>query len=417
MNNLSRRSIIAGVVAGGAATVGAHANAAGVFGNPDQPPQGAVNTHGPASALNPGPQNRTLSGQFPSVLEPFPTDVGDMPLFWASFNNAPRRIQDGGWARQVTQADFAIATEISGVNMRLDAGGLRELHWHQAAEWGYVTNGGCRVTVIDTQGRAYVADTHEGDLWYFPAGYPHSLQGLGPDGCEFLLAFDNGKQSEFNTLLVTDWLIHTPPDVLALNFGVPAETFSHMALHDLWIFQGPMPGPLASDQEAVAGPNGAPPNPFTYSLRAGPARRTGGGTVQVADSANFKASTTVAAALVTVHPGGMREMHWHPNADEWQYYITGSAQMTVFNTGPAAVTNNFNPGDVGYIKRNHGHYIKNIGATDLVFLEIFRSSSYQDISLSDWLTHTPPALVAAHFNVSRQDIAEWPNDRPEIMPA
>jgi oxalate decarboxylase len=138
-----------------------------------------------------------------------------MPMFWASFNNSPRRIQNGGWARQVTQADFAIAETISGVNMRLTAGGIRELHWHLAAEWGFMSNGNCRVTVLDEVGRAYVADVKEGDLWYFPAGLPHSLQGLGPDGCEFILAFDDGKATEFNTLLLTDWLAHTPPEILA----------------------------------------------------------------------------------------------------------------------------------------------------------------------------------------------------------
>ncbi len=418
MSILSRRSILAGAAAGGVATIAATANAAAVFGNPDEPPQGLLNTKAnPASALNPGPQNQTLAGQFPAVISPFPTDVGDMPLFWASFNNAPRRIQNGGWARQVTEADFEIATEVSGVNMRLDAGGLRELHWHQAAEWGFVTNGGCRITVLDTQGRAYVADTREGDLWYFPAGYPHSLQGLGPDGCEFLLAFDNGKQSEYNTLLVTDWMIHTPPDVLAANFGVPAETFSKMAMHDLWIFQGPTPGPLAADQEAVKGSKGAPPNPFTYSLGGGPfVRQNKGGTVQIADSSNFKASTTIAAALVTLHPGALREMHWHPNADEWQYYVKGTAQMTVFNTGPAAVTNNFNPGDIGYVKRNFGHYIKNVGNTDLVFLEIFKADAYQDVSLSDWLTHTPLEMVAATFNIDPSVIAKFPQSGPDVMP-
>jgi oxalate decarboxylase len=301
--------------------------------------------------------------------------------------------------------------------MRLNAGGVRELHWHQAAEWGFMTYGNCRVTVIDPQGRAYVADTTEGDLWYFPVGYPHSLQGLGPDGCEFLLAFDNGKQSEFNTLLVTDWIAHTPPDVLAANFGVPAEKFSKIFTHDLWIFQSSVPGPLAADQEAVKSPNGPPPNPFTYSLSRGPiARQTTGGMAQIADSHNFKASTTIAAALVTVHPGGMREMHWHPNADEWQYYVKGSAQMTAFNTGPKAVTNNFNSGDIGYVPANFGHYVKNVGDTDLVFLEIFKTDTYQDISLSDWLTHTPPAMVAAHFNLSPQDIAEFPNNSPVVVP-
>ena len=97
------------------------------------------------------------------------------------------------------------------MNMRLSAGGIRELHWHVAAEWGYMTYGHCRVTVLDERGRAYVEDVAEGDLWYFPAGQPHSLQGLGPDGCEFLIIFDDGKASEFNTLLLTDMFSHTPP--------------------------------------------------------------------------------------------------------------------------------------------------------------------------------------------------------------
>jgi oxalate decarboxylase len=68
----------------------------------------------------------------------------------------------------VTVDDFAISNEISGVNMRLTAGGIRELHWHQAAEWAIMTYGTCRVTVLDTEGRPYVADVKEGDLWYFP---------------------------------------------------------------------------------------------------------------------------------------------------------------------------------------------------------------------------------------------------------
>ena len=271
--------------------------------------------------------------------------------------------------------------------------------------------------MLDPQGRAYVADVKQGDLWYFPVGYPHSLQGLGPDGAEFILAFDKGEQSEYNTLLVTDWMAHTPPDVLAQNFGVPAETFSKTPLHDLWIYQGELPGPLAADQDAVKGPQGLPPNPFTFSLASGPvARQAKGGMVQIADSHNFKASTTVAAALVTLRPGGLREMHWHPNADEWQYYVKGSAQMTVFNTGPKAITNNFKAGDIGYIKANFGHYIKNVGDTDLVFLEIFKASSYKEISLSDWLAHTPPAMVAAHFNVSLADVAKFPNNIPDVLP-
>jgi oxalate decarboxylase len=417
MESVSRRGVLAAAAAGTVVTAAAGASAQ-TFGNPDRPPQGAVNTTGnPASATDPGPQNPPLASQFPDAFSPPATDVGDMPMFWASFNNAPRRIQNGGWARQVTQADFQIAEEISGVDMRLARGAIRELHWHQAAEWGFVTKGAVRVTTIDTAGRSNVEDVGEGGIWYFPTGLPHSLQGIGEDGSEFLLAFDNGRQSEYNTLLLSDWLAHTPPDILAQNFGVPADAFSKIPLNQLYIFPGPMPGPLAEEQAQAAGAAGKMPNPSTFAFSSmPPTRKTAGGEVRIVDSRNFKASVTIAAALVTVHPGGLREMHWHPNADEWQYYIAGQASMTVFNTGPKAVTQNFKPGDIGYVKKSLGHYVRNTGGSDLVFLEIFRSDRFEDVSLSDWLTHTPRALVAQHLNMDPAVIARFPSNKPVIMP-
>lgn len=413
----SRRNILAATAASGSAAVAATARAAS-FGNPDEPPEGAINTQGnSASVSDPGPHDPTLTNEFPGAFSPPATDVGDLPLFWASFNNAPRRIQNGGWARQVTQADFQISEEISGVNMRLTHGGIRELHWHQAAEWAYVTYGTCRITTIDVSGRASVEDVHEGGLWYFPAGLPHSLQGIGPDGCEFILCFDNGRQSEYNTLLVTDWVAHTRPDDLALNFGVPAETFSKIPLHDLYIFQGQMPGPLGTDVKQAQGDAGPMSLPSSFALNeVAPTQPTKGGWVKVADSSTFKASKTIAAGLATIHPGGMRSMHWHPNADEWQSYIAGTGELTVFNTGPNVASNNFHAGDIGYVKRNFGHYIRNTGNTDLVYLEVFRSSYYAEVSLSDWLAHTPPELVAQHFNIDPAVIAQWPHNKPPVMP-
>jgi oxalate decarboxylase len=195
-----------------------------------------------------------------------------------------------------------------------------------------MTYGQCRVTVLDEKGRASVQDVKEGDLWFFPAGQPHSLQGIGRDGCEFLIVFDDGHASEFNTLLVTDWIAHTPPEVLALNFGVPADTFKSTPLSDLWIFQGKEPGSLAADQAAARSAE-APPLPVTFSLMdATPLHSNASGNVRVADSTTFKSSKTIAAAIETIKPGGLREMHWHPNADEWQYWIKGQGRVQVFNT-------------------------------------------------------------------------------------
>jgi len=382
------------------------------------PQQGAINgLKNPANISDPGPNNPALSNQFPGAFLPPATDVGELPLFWATFNNAPRRIQDGGWARQVTQFDFQISEQIAGVNMRLTRGGIRELHWHLDAEWAYVTSGVCRITTIDGQGRANVEDVAEGGLWYFPPGLPHSLQGIGPDGCEFIICFDDGKASEFNTLLLTDWMAHTQSEALAMNFGVPADTFAKIPLHDLYIFQGELPGPIEPGRVEAQGSLGAPELSSTFRLAdLPPVKKTRGGEVRIADSTNFKIATKVAAAHVTIHPGGMREMHWHQNADEWLYVIAGQGELTIFNTGPNVVTQNFNPGDIGYIKRAYGHFIRNTGSTDLVYLEVFRAGQVQDVSLSEWLTHTPRAMVAQHLNVGPDVIAKFPSDKPTVLP-
>ncbi|PPF09572.1 cupin [Rathayibacter sp. AY1F6] len=362
-----------------------------------------------------GPQNRVLEGLFPNQIAAPATDISTQPFFWSSFNISPRRVQRGGWARELTQADFAISNEIAGVNMYLEAGGIRELHWHQSAEWALMTKGNCRITTLSRTGRPSVDDVQEGDLWYFPPGLPHSLQGLGPDGAEFVLAFDDGEQSESNTLLLTDWFAHTPPDVLAKNFGVAQEVFRDIPLHDLWIFPGDVPGDLQADRAAAGVQDGDEAVIFRLS-RSEPVYQNSGGRIQIADSTNFPASRTVSAALTTVEPGSMRELHWHPNADEWQYYLRGSARMTVFNTGPHANTTDFHAGDVGVVRRNFGHYVENTGDDTLVYIETFKSSRYEEVSLAQWLSHLPPSLVAQHLNIPEEVLATFPPGTQGITP-
>jgi oxalate decarboxylase len=416
MIDLLRRKFMVGAATSAAALGVATTAGAASFGNPDSPPEGRINARSRSSLTDPGPQNPALAKQFPSFQDPPATDVNGMPIFWASFNNAHKRIQDGGWAREVTQADFAISKDIAGVNMRLARNGIRELHWHQQAEWAIMLAGECRTTVLDEEARPQVADVKTGDLWYFPPGLPHSLQGLGDDGAEFLLAFDNGQSTEFDTLMVTDWMAHTPPDVLAMNFGVPAQSFKDIPLNNLWIFQGQDPGTLAAAQRASQSERGTPPHPFVFSTSTWTtARQNKAGLIQVVDSRTFNVSKTVAAAKVTVKPGAMRELHWHPNADEWQYYLQGEARMTVFDAGPKAQTADFRPGDIGYVKKSLGHYIQNTGKTDLVFLEIFKSDRYAEVSLSQWLRHSPPELVMNHLKISRDTLAALGSGRADAI--
>src|SRR5258708_20541084 len=119
MTDLSRRKMLIGAAAS-AAAIGVTATArAASFGNPDHPAEGAINAKSPSSLTDPGPKNPALASQFPSTQSPPPTDVNGMPEFWASFNNAPKRIQNGGWAREVTQDDFALSADIFRHHLRL----------------------------------------------------------------------------------------------------------------------------------------------------------------------------------------------------------------------------------------------------------------------------------------------------------
>src|SRR5213593_3509075 len=372
---------------------------------------------GDRSRSDPGPGNPELDGQNPDSMWPPATDSKSLvPTFKYPFSFANKRTYEGGWSREVTVRELPVSKSMAGVNMRLTAGGVRELHWHTSAEWAIMLYGTARITAIDSNGKSFVADVAKNDLWYFPSGIPHSIQGLDPDGAEFMLVFDDGNFSEAETVLLSDSMAHLPGEVLSKNFGVAEQALQNLPKQELFIFQTEVPGSIEADQKTAAGAHGKSPRDFAFRTMEMPTtKRTKGGEVRIVDSSKFKVSTTVAMAMVTVRPGGLRELHWHPNADEWQYYISGKGRMTVVSTGNRARTMDFQAGDVGYVEKTLLHYIENTGDTDLVFLEMFKSSFYEDLSLSEWLSHTPPELVMAHLNIDKATFAAIPKDELVIV--
>jgi len=353
--------------------------------------------HHLVNELEPQPKNAALDAENPSSTFSPETDSGGQQPFKYPFSFAHKRIEGGGWTRQVTVRDLPMSKKMAGVQMRLIKGGVRELHWHVGAEWAFMISGSARITAVDQKGRGFVEDVNEGDLWVFPGGIPHSIQGLGPDGAMFLLVFDDGNFNEFETFLLTDWLHHTMPEVLAKNFEVPESTFAKIPPKELFIFERALPRPLEEEKRAVEAGTGTVPNSFAFFTgKMAPTKVTKGGEVKIIDSTNFPASN-IAAAIVTLKPGGLRELHWHPNEDEWQYYVKGSGRMTVFAAGGRARTMDFQAGDVGYIDRSAPHFVENTGDEDLVFLEVFPTPEYEDISLAEWLAHTPSRLVDQHL--------------------
>jgi oxalate decarboxylase len=361
-----------------------------------------------------GPRNVPLERENPDQLASPYTDSGTIPNLKFSFAAARNRLLAGGWAREVTARELPVATELAGVNMRLKPGGIREMHWHKEAEWAYMLAGRARITAVDEQGRTFIDDVGVGDLWNFPSVIPHSIQGL-EDGCEFLLVFDSGNFSENETFLITDLFTHIPREVLAKNFGVAEAAFANLPAdieHERYIFPGKVPGPIASD--TVRSKAGTVPHTFSHRMMAQTPIVTDGGWVRITDSTKFPAATTIAAALVNVEPGAMRELHWHAK-DEWQYYISGRARMTVFASGGKARTFDYQAGDVGYVPFSMAHYVENLGDEPLLFLEMFRSPRFMDVSLSQWMGLTPPELVQAHLNFDRATMAALRKDKPIIV--
>src|SRR5216683_2945052 len=243
-----------------------------------------------------GPRNVPLERENPDLLASPSTDAGTIPNLKFSFAAARNRLTDGGWAREITVRELPVATSLAGVNMRLKPGGIRELHWHKEAEWAYMLAGRARITAVDEQGRTFIDDVGEGDLWNFPSVIPHSIQGL-EEGCEFLLVFDNGSFSENETFLITDLFKHTPRDVLAKNFGVPEAAFANIPIdveHERYIFSGKVPGPMSAD--VVQSGAGIVPQTFSHHMMAQEPIKAAGGWVRITDSSNFPAATTIAAA-------------------------------------------------------------------------------------------------------------------------
>src|SRR5580658_5498922 len=253
------------------------------------------------SSSDPGQENKPLLDENPNSNNPPPTDHGDLVPLWYSFDLVKKRVEEGGWTHEVTQRELPSSKDIAGVNMRLAAGSYRELHWHTADEWAYVLSGNARVTVFSPDGKIFIGDVGEGDLWIFPAGFPHSIQGLDPDGTEFLLVFNQGDFSEDGTFLLSEWMAHTPTEVLMKNFGLDRAALAKLPTDALYIFPGAAPvNTVAQDQEEIGGSTVASSFQATFKMKSmAPTRTTEKGEVRIVDSRNFP-QVKLAAGLVTL---------------------------------------------------------------------------------------------------------------------
>jgi oxalate decarboxylase len=194
--------------------------------------------------------------------------------------------------------------------------------------------------------------------------------------------------------------------VLAKTFDLPPETFADFPKKEVYIATGPVPPPLA--EELAPGSLDKPPLTHRYELLAQKPDQFAGGTMRTVSEAEFPISTTMTGALLIIQPGALRELHWHPNAAEWQFYLKGSGRMTVFGSHGRVRTDEFAAGDVGYVPQGYGHYIENTGSDDLEIVLALNNATYQSVSITAWIAANPDLLLATNFGVPESVFAKFP---------
>jgi oxalate decarboxylase len=340
-------------------------------------------------------------GKDPGVHEPIPEITYDL------LNSSGRWIGAAGSAMEATLAEFKPSEHIAGVSMRLKPGALRELHWHAiAAEWAYVIDGKVLGTVISPNGEPATDIFMPGDLWYFPRGHGHAVQNIASTDAHFIIGFDDGHFSEYGTFSITDWVSKTDPKIAARNLGVSEAVIKSMPQKEAYIVQGKIPanipeGYLAEDAQENQ-------NPHKFRLASAPLTRYEGGWLRRATQKEFPINGTLTSVLQEINPGGIREMHWHPNADEWQYILSGRGRITVFGAHGRSRTEEYGPGKVVFVQQGFGHYVENIGREPLKFFALFNSPTFEEISISSWLAGNPASLIADNFGIPKSEVAKMP---------
>jgi oxalate decarboxylase len=345
-----------------------------------------------------------------------PRRSGDPVTFTASLDKSAIKATSGGWARDITSRGLPIATDIAGAHLFLNAGGVREMHWHNSAEWACILAGYCQVTVVDPEGETEVANYGPGDLWYFPKGHSHAIQTLGSEPCHAILAFDDGLYGEHGTFGLSDWMSRLDAGMLAQVLGMPKEAVAKIPAAEVYIRQGEVIGRDSPQARATRVLTPAQTHRFRLMAQT-PRASSAGGALYIASAREYPISTTMTGMVLKLKPGAMHEPHWHPNANEWHYVAKGRARVTLFALDKRLAAAELAVGDCAYIPRGCGHTVQNIATEECEVVGALDSGSYQEASLSDWMAKAPRHLLANNLGLPDAEFANVPKRKSVIVAA
>src|SRR5437588_9712224 len=167
-------------------------------------------------------------------------------------------------------------------------------------------------------------------------------------------------------------------------------------------FMNNVPDPLLSGKELPT---------FKFALEKSKGKVIGNSYGKEATVEQLPISKGIAGVSMQIEPGAMRELHWHATAAEWAFVDRGRVRTTVLGPGGSAETNDFEPGDIWYFPRGHGHMLECLGDGPCHFVLVFDTGYFAELGtfgISAWNGHTPKALLAKNFGVPESTFDGFP---------
>lgn len=312
----------------------------------------------------------------------------------------------------------------------IEPNGIRETHWHvNSGEWGYVRSGSCFFTLMDNDGRYNYEEAVVGDIWYFPQGWQHYVQ-AGKDGCFVLLWFDT---SSVNVDL-THTIAEMPRSIISKSLGNIGEDKVEKMVYPL--YEEPCTGScgargVLSSTTPASKPaercKGSRSDICEGTLREWPVFPIKGGTFNQVPGVGreyrvkqdiFPLAFTMSGGLLELEEGALREVHWHPDAEEHHYVLNGTVDVTVMGQDPATLRDSFRltQGGVGVVPLNYVHYIQAVDGPATIVVT-FNTPSWKTQTLSQTLATTPNDVNAATLGTSVYTVdVFFPSDFTPFIP-
>lgn len=303
----------------------------------------------------------------------------------------PQKIYPGGSRLTLTSEEMPILNRLSLAVLTIAPGHSREPHWHpNAGELGYSLAGNCLMTVFSPGAQHDTFTLNPGDLSFVPKGYIHHIANVSDGEAKILLAYNHQLPEDLD---LSASLRAMSNHVLAATFGTDEKFFAGLkkGRDDVFITD-------KNSENKPAFPS--IPNRLKVNIEGiNPQIISKGGSAKIANSYTLPTLEEIAMFSLRLSVNGVREPHWHPNANELNYVIKGRARVGIVSPGNEFDIGEVGPGEGSFIPASYFHHIENIGDEEMQMAVFFSHSIPNDIGISGALSAYSNEQLAAVFKV------------------